>query len=401
MDRRFGWLWTAYGVSTFGTWLAFDAFPLIAILALHAGPAAVSALAAAGPAAGALVAVPLGPWVEFRRKRPVMIGMDVVRAGVLLTIPAAYAFGALSLAQLALVSVVTGAADIAFKSASGAYLKHLLPGEQRLRANARFEQTTWTATLLGPPLGGAAIGLFGPVLTVLTNAASFVVSALSLRAIRDREAPPERLRSRPADLIEGWRHIWRHPSLRPLFLNTVLVNTLILVSAPLLAVLMLGRLGFAPWQYGLAFGLPCAGGLLGARLSRPLTARFGVRPVLLGAGTLRACWPLGLAFVRPGVPGLILVIVVQFGLVASVGVFNPVFATYRLEECGPSLVTRVLSAWSVTSTLTVAGATASWGLLAEVTGPRAAIASAGVLLLATPLLLYRRAVGMPLPRIGV
>jgi MFS family permease len=403
VDRRFGWLWTAYAVSTFGTWLAFDAFPLIAILVLNAGPAAVSALAAAGPAAGALAAVPLGPWVEFRRKRPVMIGTDLVRAAALLTIPAAYALGALSLGQLALVSVVTGAADIAFKSASGAYLKHLVPGPLRLRANARFEQTTWTATLLGPPAGGAAIGLFGPLLTVVANALSFVGSAVSLRLIRDREAPPERDdgRTRPGDLLEGWRHILRHPALRALFANTVLVNALILATAPLIAVLMLGRLGFAPWQYGLAFGAPCAGGLLGARLSGPLTARFGGRAVLLVAGTLRACWSLGLAFVRPGTGGLILVIAVQFGLVTSVGVFNPVFATYRLEESGPSRVTRVLSAWSVTSTLTVAGVTALWGLLAAVVGPRAAIAAAGVLLLATPLLLYRRAVGVSLPRIGV
>jgi len=50
----------AYAVSALGTWLAFDAFPLIAILVLHAGPAAVSALAAAGLAVGAAVAVPLG-----------------------------------------------------------------------------------------------------------------------------------------------------------------------------------------------------------------------------------------------------------------------------------------------------------------------------------------------------
>ena len=34
--------------------------------------------------------------------------------------------------------------------------------------------------------------------------------------------------------------------------------------------------------------------------------------------------------------------------------------------------------------------TALWGLLASITGPRAAIAIAGVLLLATPLLLPRR-----------
>ncbi|PVE11209.1 hypothetical protein Y717_16380 [Streptomyces scopuliridis RB72] len=68
LGRQFGWLWAAYGVSTFGTWLAFDAFRLIAILVLHAGATEVSLLAAAGLAVGAVVAVPLGPWVEFRRK---------------------------------------------------------------------------------------------------------------------------------------------------------------------------------------------------------------------------------------------------------------------------------------------------------------------------------------------
>ena len=48
LGRRFGWLWAAYAISTFGTWIAFDAFPIIAILVLHAGPAEVSLLAAAG-----------------------------------------------------------------------------------------------------------------------------------------------------------------------------------------------------------------------------------------------------------------------------------------------------------------------------------------------------------------
>jgi hypothetical protein len=79
LGRQFELLWAAYAVSTFGTYLAFDAFPLIAILVLHTGPAKVSVLAAAGLAAGAALAIPLGPWVEFRRKRPVMVAMDLTR----------------------------------------------------------------------------------------------------------------------------------------------------------------------------------------------------------------------------------------------------------------------------------------------------------------------------------
>lgn len=380
-------------MSTFGTWLAFDAFSLIAILALHAGPARVSVLAAAGLAVGAVVAVPLGPWVEFRRKRRVMVAMDLVRFAALVSVPAAFALGRMTFAQLLVVSVVVAAAEITFKAASGACLKTLVAPEDLLVANGRFESTAWTATALGPPLGGAAVGLLGPVTTVVADAASYVLSALGIRAMGGREPRPARSGAasmRPGDLLEGWRDILAHPALRRLFANTVLVNGLIMATAAPIAVLMLGRLGFSPWQYGLAFGAPCAGGLLGSRLARRLVARFGRDRVIRVGGTLRACWTVGLAFVSPGAPGLLLVTGVQLGLVTSVGAFNPVFAAYRLEQTPADRVARTLSAWSVTSKLTIAAMTAAWGVLASLAGPRAAIAVAGLLLLATPPLLLRR-----------
>ena len=393
LGRQFGWLWAAYAVSAYGTGLGFGAFPLIAVLVLHAGPAEVSALAAAGLAVGAVVAVPLGPWVEFRRKRPVMVAMDLTRFAAMASVPAAFALGWLSFAQLLVVSVIVAAARIAFNAASGSCLKALVRPEDLLVANGRFESTTWTATVLGPPLGGAAIGVFGPVTTVLADAVSYLLSAAGIAAIGGREPRPERtghpgLRAR--DLAGGWRYILAHPVLRLLFVNSILVNGLIMVSAPLMAVLMLSRLGFRPWQFGLAFAAPCVGGLIGARLARRLVARFGQRQVLRTAGALRACWPLGLAFVRPGAAGLVLVIAVQFGLVTCCGVFNPVLATYRLEQIATDRVARTLSAWSVSSSLTIAALTAVWGLLASLTSLRAAIAAAGVLLLATPVLLPRR-----------
>jgi len=168
------------------------------------------------------------------------------------------------------------------------------------------------------------------------------------------------------------------------------VNGLIMATAPLVAVLMLGHLGFKPWQYGLAFGAPCVGGLIGSRLAHPLVARFGLHKVMLTAGALRACWSVGLAFIHPGIAGIALVIAVQFGLVTCMGVFNPVLATYRLAQTETDRIARTLSAWSVTGNITIATLTALWGLLASITGPRTAIAIAGVLMLATPLLLPRR-----------
>ena len=393
LGRKFGWLWAAYAVSTFGTWLAFDAFALIAIIVLHAGPTEVSALAAAGLAVGALLAVPLGPWIEYRRKRPMMIAMDLVRFAAFLSVPAGFALGWLTFAQLLIVSIIAGAADIAFKAASGAFLKALVPPGELLTANGWFESTTWTATALGPPLGGAAIGMFGPVTTVVANAVSFLLSALSISAIGCEE--PRTVRTdapklRASDLLEGWRYILANPALRPLFFNTIVVNGLIMATSPLIAILMLGRLGFAPWQYGLAFGAPCVGGLIGSRIARLLAARFGQHQVMRTAVALRACWSLELAFIVPGAPGIILVIVIQFGLVTCVGIFNPLFATYRLRHTETGRVARTLSAWSVTSSATIAAMTALWGLLASFTSLRVAIAIAGALMLGAIPLLPRR-----------
>ncbi|MEC3954045.1 MFS transporter [Nocardia sp. CDC153] len=390
LGRDFGWLWTAYAVSTAGSWLAFDAFPLIAVLVLHAGPEQVSLLAAAGLAVGAVVAVPLGPWMEFRPKRPVLIAADVVRFAVVLSVPIAFAMGVLSFAQLLVVSVVVAAADIAFKAASGAYLKTLVAKEDLLAANGRFESTMWTATVLGPPLGGAAIGIFGPVVTVAANAVSFLLSALGIRAIGGGEERTEQRASagfRPADLVEGWRYILTHRALRPLYFNSVLVNSLIMATAPLLALIMLRDNGFTALQYGLAFGVPCIGGLVGSRLARPLAARFGQRRILVIAGILRSCWSFALAFIGPGLGGLLLVIVVEFGLITCCGIFNPVYATYRLEQTPADRTTRVLSAWSITSSASTAALTAAWGLIAALTTPRTAIALAGLLILGTAVFL--------------
>ncbi|MEY9489748.1 MFS family permease [Streptomyces calvus] len=393
LGRRFGWLWAAYGTSALGTWLAFGAFPLIALQVLHAGPAEVAALSAVGAAAGAAVAVPLGPWVEFRRKRPVLIATDLVRCAALLTVAAAFALGVLTFVQLLLVSVVVAASDIVFRAASGAYLKSLLPPEDLLVANARFESTAWTATVVGPPLGGAVTGLLGPVATVVADAVSHLLSALGIRATGGHEPPPGRRaapRMRAGDLLDGWRYVLADATLRPLLLHTALFNGLVTAASPLLAVLLLGRLGVAPWQYGLAFAAPSVGGLVGARLARPLVTRFGQHRVLVAAGTLRALWPVGLAFPGPGTGGLLLVAGVEAGLILCCGVFNPVCATYRLERTATGRVARTLTAWTVTVRATTALLTAVWGVLGGLLGLRTAIGLAGVLLLATPLLLPRR-----------
>lgn len=393
LGRSFGWLWAAYAVSAYGTGLGFGAFSIVAITVLNASSAQVAALSSAGLAVGALLAVPLGPWMEFRAKRPVMIAMDVVRFAALASVPLVYWLGVLSFVQLLVVSIVAATAKIAFSAASGAYLRTIVPGDRLLVATSRFESTTWSATVVGPPLGGLAIGLLGPVTTMVLDAVSYLLSALGVTAIREPERAPKQRKTqarRWSDIAEGWRYILTHPTLRRLFVNILLVNGLIMATEPLLSVLMLAHLGFPVWQYGLAFAVPCVGGFIGSRLARRVVTRYGEQTVLRVFGTLRACWPLGLVFIQPGVAGLVTVMVTELGLIICVSLFNSVFAAYRLTNTDTDRLARVLAAWSIATSISIAVVTVSAGLLAQLIGPRAALALAGILLLATPFLLPRQ-----------
>lgn len=392
LGRDFRWLWSAYAVSTYGTWLAFGAFPLIAVRVLHSPAFAVSLLEAAGLAVAAILAVPLGPWIEHRAKRPVMIGMDLIRLAATASVPIAYLLSLLSYGQLLVVSIISGAASIAFAAASGAYLKHLVRGDLLLTANGRFEGTMWVATAAGPPIGGALIGLLGPVTTVAADALSYLLSALGVLRIRggDVAAPPSATRPRAADLLRGWRFIFHDRVLRRLFLNAMTTNGLIMATGPLLAVLLLGQYRFPAWQYGLAFGVPALGGFAGARLSARLVARHGRYRVMITTGRLRSIFPLGLAFTLPGVPGLLTVIIVEGLLIACMGIFNPISATERLQRAPTDHTAQVLSAWSISSKIAQATFIATWGVLATLTSPLTAIAISGLLLLPTPLLLPKR-----------
>ncbi|MEW2468523.1 MFS transporter [Streptomyces sp. NPDC046994] len=394
LERGFGWLWSAYAVSTYGTWIAFGAFPLIAVRVLHSPAFAVSLLEAAGLAVAAAVAFPLAPWIERRAKRSVMVGMDLIRFLAMASVPVAYLLGLLSYSQLLVVSVISGTASIVFTAASGAYLKHLVRGDLLLIANGRFEGTSWVATAAGPPLGGMLIGVLGPVFTVAADALSYLLSALAVLRIRGddvaaRRDPATRLRA--ADFLTGWRCIFHDRVLRRLFLNQMAVNGLIMATGPLMAVLLLGQYHFRAWQYGLTFGIPALGGFIGAHLSARLVTSYGRHRVMTVTGWLRSIIPLGLAFTRPGIPGILTVILVEGLLIVCMGIFNPISATERLQRAPADHAAQVLSAWSISSKLAQATLMVARGVIATLTSPLGAISVSGALLLPTPLLLPRQA----------
>ncbi|MEU1536838.1 MFS transporter [Actinacidiphila glaucinigra] len=392
--RDFGRLWGAYAVSAAGSAIGTGALPLVAVLALEVTAFQVSLLAALSALAAVAITLPLGGRVERCRKRPVMIAADLLRCLVLLSVPVAAALGVLTFAHLCLVGVVQAAAGIVFGAASAAHLKGLVPPGDRLRAASRFETTSWLSLSAGPPLGGLLVTAFGTTVTLAVDAFSFLLSALGVRLIRRPEPePPARAGSpgRGRDLMAGWAYVLGHRGLRPLFWNAMLFGGAIMMGSPLLIVLMLRELHFTPWQYGLALGLPCLGGALGSRLTAPLTRRLGPHRVLLLFGVLRTPWLLLLVWVPHGPLGPVVMITADTFLLLAAGVFNPSFTTYRMAATDDGVMTRVVTAWSVGSKTAQPLSMLVGGAVAAVGGVRAAILVAGVLCVASALLLPWRA----------
>lgn len=397
-------MWVAYSASEVGSAVGAGALPLIAVLLLDAGPMQVSLLAALSAAAGALVALPLGSWVEYRRKRPVMISADLVRALALATIPLAAVLDVLTMAQLYVVGILHGIGTIVFPAASNTYLKGLVAKDRRVHWLGRNEATFWTAQSAGPPLGGALISMVGATATLVIDALSYLVSAATLTTLRTRETtPPGKAADRHwlSDTTAGWVHIVRSRSLAPLFWNSLLFGGGIMLAGPLLSIFYLRELGLAPWQYGLVLGLPCLGGVVGSSLVARATRRHGPVTVLLAAGVARTLWTGVIPLAPAGTTGLIVVTVANTGLLLSAGFFNPSFAAWRMEHTPDSHMTRVLTSWSVSSRTIQPVAMIAGGALAAVTSIRTALVVSAVLVLASAVLLpWRRtpADGNPAPR---
>ncbi|GAA3348778.1 MFS transporter [Amorphoplanes nipponensis] len=386
-ERRF---WAAYAISALGSGVGAGALPLVAILMLDASDWQVSLLAVLAGVAGVALVVPLGPWIEFHRKRPVMISADLIRFAALASIPITAWVGVLSYGQLCAAAVVQTAATIAANAASQPYLKTLVPASSRAWVNSRLETTTWTTGALGPPVGGLLVSATSPITSIGIDAISYLLAACGWRRIRQSEPPPSpRAGQRRwlADTVAGWQYIFAHPSLRQLFANAMLFGGCIIASTPLIAVYLLRELHFSAMQYGIALGVPCAAGVAGSLLAPTIIRRAGLGRTLLYAGAARCVWMAPILLAEPTTTGLLLIIASDSALLLCAGIFNPAFATYRMNVTADTHLSRVVGAWAMSSKLVQPTCIAAAGLLAAVAGIRTAIGVLAVVLLACAVLL--------------
>ena len=391
---------TGLAISQIGSGIGGVALPLVALTIVHASPAQVSALAAIAAATVALTAFPIGAYVEFRRKRPIMIASDIARFVTAVSIPIAYALGALTFAQLCVVAAVNAAGQIAFATAAGAHLRNLVPREMLVDANGRLQANQWLTLTTGASIGGFVVAVLGATRTLLVDAASFIVDAIVIRSLRQPEPSPpqqERRASRRAELAAGLTFVNSHPALRRMLASWVLFAGASAMASPIAVSFYVRTLHFSHWQFGLLMGVPSLGGFLGARLGRRVVRTVGpVRAVYL-ASVLRTPWYFVTPLARPGVGGLVLCGVAFAGSLVFSALSNSTMAGYRQLVTPDSLQARTASLWSFATVVSQPLFVAVGGVIVAIVAPRAALVIAAGLMAASVPLLPRREPASPPP----
>src|SRR3954451_842967 len=277
MNRDFGLLWAGQGVSQLGDAVTLLALPLTAVVVLHASTFEVGALESCSAAAWLLLSLFAGAWADRVRRRPLLMATDLLRAALLGSVPLAYAFGALTLAQLYVVAFAVAGATVLFTASYTAYLPSLVPAEQLPTANARLQSTAEASYVAGAPLGGSLVSLLSGPGALLADAISFAVAAASTALLRHREQPPPRSETHiRAEIAEGLRVTFGVRALAALSFFSGLANILFSALGAVTIVLLARDLHFSSALLGVCFMFGGLGGLLGGLLSSRVIATVGL-----------------------------------------------------------------------------------------------------------------------------
>ena len=371
--RDFLLLWSAQGVSAVGSRITRTALPMAAILVAGAGALDLGLLAVTLTLPRALFAWLGGGWVDRHRRRPVLIGADLVRAVALLTIPAAGFWGVLSLPLLYAVAAVTGVATVLFELADHVFIADLVGREQLLDANGKREAVDAVAEISGPALGGALVAWLTAPIAIAADAVTFVVSALLIARIRKVEeiVAPSAATSFIADVRIGIHVVWRDPAIRALFISAATITLFGSFMASLYTLFALRELALTPTQLGIAIGCGGIGALFGAIAAGRAAARWGPRRTLIGSLALGAAMQV-LIPLAPPVPWIAMSFLIATQVIGD-GVFTVYFineTTLRQRLLPPEALGRAAGTFQVASgLLTPIGALAG-AALAEGIGLR-------------------------------
>jgi predicted MFS family arabinose efflux permease len=261
-------------------------------------------LAAVGGASVLLFSLAAGVIVDRGSRRSIMIVADLGRAVLLLSVPILALTHSLRLAHLIVVAAAAGVLTVLFEVAYQSYLPSLVQPPDLLEGNRLLSLSGATAEVIGPLSTGVLVKLLTAPIAILLDALSYLVSAISVWAIRVKE--PLRTRaaheSASAELLAGIRTVMGHFALRLLLFRSVMAFLFMGAIFAFYTLYAIKTLGLSTVSLGFAIACGGAGSILGGTLAGRIAKRvhwkYSFPASALIVSVTQAFFPLASAFPR-------------------------------------------------------------------------------------------------------
>jgi len=381
-NADFAKLRTGFTIAVVGSQITVLALPLTAVLVLGAGATETGLLVAASMAPSLVLGLFIGAWVDRLPRRPIMIASDVGSALVIGSVPLAAALGGLTLLQLYGVAFLAGVFRISTDLARGALVPALVGRPQLVAANSRLQASSAVAQVAGPSLGGILGQALTAPIAMLFDALTFIVSAAILFTVRAREEiqPRDTNKSIWHEIVEGVRWMRGHEIVFRCVIAIALANIEWFAVQAILVVYAIRELGLPPALLGISIAAIGPLSLLGATLAGPLTRRFGLGPVMIGALLFEALSRLLLPFAT-GAP--VQAAIVLAGSQALLGLTVPLWTVSSISLTQSVTPARLLGRVNAASRFISFGvappAAFFGGVLADSIGLRPTLFAAGLI----------------------
>jgi MFS family permease len=277
-------LWAGQTISVFGSLIGRTALHFTAILVLDARPLEIATLLAMGIVPELISAPIVGVWVDRLHRRPIMILADLGRAALLATIPAAYAFDALTMEQLYVVAFITGILSTWFEVAYQTYLPSLVKKEELLEGNSKLTASDSVAEVGAFGAAGWLVQAFTGPVAILIDAVSFLFSAFFIGRIRKVESPPAPKEERLGivrEAREGIETIRHNRFLRSTIVAESLNHFAFGMFGAAFGLYVIRVLDFQPGVLGMIYAVGGISSLIGALFAGRAASRLGTGPAMV------------------------------------------------------------------------------------------------------------------------
>ena len=278
-------LWSGQLLSDTGSEIGILAYPLL-ILALTHSAVLAGVVGTARAATQLCLQLPAGALADRFDRRLTMIVCDIVRAALLGLLGILIVLHLAPWPVVLIVSLIEGGANAIFDPSATAAVPAIVPEGQIDQAWVATEARTYSASLVGPALGGMLFGL-GQAVPFLADGVSYVTSFATVSGIHGQFRPKhtEVRKALWREVVDGLRLVWHMPILRMVVLTSPLVN---FAFNGVLFTITLGlrQHGVSGLVIGLVQAAVAAGGLLGAVVAPQLQAHMRLRTLATASSLL-------------------------------------------------------------------------------------------------------------------